>query len=484
LVVIMDSITATTSAPTRDVNPQHLLYSLMVPAVLMPLTGWMFSVSLPIIRDDFGITADVAAWIATAFSLPFLVFLPVYGRISDGLGKRRLLIMGILVFLAGTLIALFSPSMPWLIVGRAVQGFGAASLLPLSLALIAETFPSDRRGKAMGQWSTIGPVTGAFAPILAGFLISKWGWRISFTPAAIFAFVSLTVVYLTIPASNIHDTARPKWFSLDWTGIALLAALLSSMLAYVSSRPITGVPALQDFRLLGLAIVFLVSFIVRERSARSPFIRLGLFKNQSLLFASISAGLRMLTLGGATGFIMPLYLADIKHFTPERSGIFLMILPVAMTTIVRVGGNISDRLGSRSIVMVGFSVVSLVLIGLSRLPAGTPDWVLALLLAAFGLGAGLMLASLHRAALSESHDEELGASSGIYSMIRFLGSAFGAAIGGILLQGYLDDPQIGILPAYQNVFIWFTGFGLLGLLFSARIPKTSAEKPATPPLAD
>ena len=166
----MDSV-KTLKSSTRDVDPYRLLYSLMVPAVIMPLAGWMFSVSLPIIKDEFQIPADVAAWIATVFSLPFMILMPVYGRISDSLGKRRLLLFGISIFGLGGFVAFFSVDMRMLLIGRFIQGVGASGLVPLALALISEVFPADDRGKAMGAWSTIGPLTGVVGPILAGFII-------------------------------------------------------------------------------------------------------------------------------------------------------------------------------------------------------------------------------------------------------------------------------------------------------------------------
>jgi MFS family permease len=183
-----------TTTPSRDVNPNQLLYSLMIPAIIMPLSGWMFSVSLPIIRDDFSIAADLAAWIATAFTLPFMILMPVYGRISDGLGKRRLLLIGITIFAIGSLIATLSTNLTVLMLGRVIQGLGAAGLVPLSLALISEVFPAHRRGKAMGLWSTVGPVTGVIGPILAGYIVAAWGWRAAFIPAMLFALISLVVV--------------------------------------------------------------------------------------------------------------------------------------------------------------------------------------------------------------------------------------------------------------------------------------------------
>jgi EmrB/QacA subfamily drug resistance transporter len=478
----MTSSIAETDPPSqpqrRTDNPKRLLYSLLPLTVLMPLSGWMFTVSLPVIRDDFGLAPDQASWIATAFSLPFMIFMPVYGRISEGLGKRRLLMTGILIFTAGSLLAFMSTDMIWLLVGRAIMGIGAASLLPLSLALIGEAFPSERRGWAMGIFSTIGPLTGVVGPLLAGFIVATWGWRPSFLPPAIFGVIGLMVVFWLIPAYG--QPLRKRYLrSLDWTGVLLLTGMLTSLLFYFSSRPITGVPALQDLRLLTATIGFSVAFVWHENRRKDPFIRLSILRNRSLVVASLAATLRMMILSGGMGFVLPLFLADVIALGPDRSGLLLMLNPAAMAVVVRLGGQISDRWGSRNVVMAGFGLAGTMLYCLSQLPPEAPIWMLASLLFVFGAGAGLKLASLHRAALNDVHEEDLGTASGVYSTIRFLGSSSGAVFGGILIQYYLNDSGLTISAVYQNVFTWYAGFALLGLLLSAALPNSSSARAAS-----
>lgn len=466
----METIRQSSPVASRNVNPNQLLYTLMLPAIVLPLVSWMFSLALPVIRDDFGITADWAAWVATSFSLPFVILMPVYGRISDVLGKRRLLLLGIATFMLGSVLAIRSANLTSLMIGRIIQGFGVAGLLPLSLALITEVFPSTRLGWAMGMWSTVGPVTGVIGPILAGFIVAKWGWRVSFFPAILVALICLVVIYWMIPPSGQRfQFAFLTHF--DWMGVVLLSAALTFLLFYFSSRPITGRPPLQDWRLLLLTMIFFVAFAAYEKRKANPFINLRLFKNRSLVVGSISAGLRMLALGGGLGFIMPLYLADVIQLNPTQSGFYLMVNPAAMAIVVRYGGNLSDRFGSRVIAMTGFGLITVVMFIFSLLPSHVSHGLIIFLLAVFGSGTGLMLAALHRASLNDVPVDELGTSSGLYSMIRFLGSVCGAAFGGIILQFYLD--QRGPLIAYQYVFKWFAGFAILGFLVATFLPKNS-----------
>ena len=457
----MHASTHLPDAAPRDVDPQQLLYSLMVPAIVMPITGWMFAVSLPIIRDDFNLTADVAAWIATTFTLSFMVLMPLYGRFSDDLGKRRLLLIGMAVFIGGTLIATVSLNLTMLLIGRIVQGVGIAGILPLSLALITEVFPSRERGKAMGLWSTVGPVTGVIGPLLAGFIVVTWGWRASFLPPAIFAIGGVLAVYFFIPASSLQ--VRFNFLrTFDWPGLGLLSGLLTALLFYFSSRPITGVPPLQDWRLLGLTLLFLIVFVWVETRRAKPFINLHILSNRSFTIASLCACLRMLQLSGGFSFLFPLYLADVIALDPSLSGFFLMTFPLAMALVVRVGGNFSDRQGSRAVVMMGFGLLIIVLLAFSQLTSTTPYWVFITLFLVAGLGAGLMLASLHRAALNDIAEADLGTSSGLYSTIRFFG--FGLWLGfcrnpAAVLSRSTGYYSVSCLSKCFFMVCWFCDFG-------------------------
>src|SRR5690606_25307335 len=138
----------------------QLLLGLMAPSFMVGMDHHNFGVALPMIRAYFGLDADMAAWAAMIYNLPFMILMPLYGRLGDGLGKRRLLLIGMVIFLVGTLFVLFSPNLTWFMVGRVIQGIGTAGFVPLSLAIIAQWFAPAERGKMMGTWNSIIPLTG------------------------------------------------------------------------------------------------------------------------------------------------------------------------------------------------------------------------------------------------------------------------------------------------------------------------------------
>ena len=440
----------------------------MFASALMPLISSMSRIALPVIRDDFQIQADMTAWVATVFTLPFMILMPVYGRLSDGVGKRRLILAGITIFAIGTAITVVAPSLGWLMAGRAIQGIGTAGMMPLGMAFISAIFNPRERGKALGTWSSIGPTVAFFGPLAAGFLVDRWGWRAAFVPALIASIVAYLVIRKWVPAglSNI----RPRFLqTFDWTGALLLAGTLSMLLFYLASRPITGVPSLQDWRLL-LATLFLGgAFFWWEQRQGDPFVSFAIFRNKLFSLASFCASMRMFTMSGLS-FLIPLYLVDVRGMSPAYIGLLAMISPGTMTLMVRFGGSIADRWGSRWPAIIGLSVQGSTMVIFYLLSDSASIWAIILTLAYYGLGAGFVLAALHRAALGNVSDEQMGSAAGLYSMLRFAGAVIGTALGGVVLQLFLDQ-GLPVLPAYQNTFLCFAGSAFIGAALGFRLKE-------------
>ncbi|MEZ4837392.1 MAG: MFS transporter [Caldilineaceae bacterium] len=459
------------SAPTNQVPEcelpvpravaQRILLSLLFPAMLMPLASSMANVALPTIRDQFAIRADMTAWVATAFTLPFMVFMPVYGRLSDGVGKRRLILGGLALFTFGTAITLVATDLVWLMVGRAIQGFGTAGMVPLGLAFLSSVFHPAERGEALGKWSSMGPMMGFLSPVVAGFLVDHWGWRTAFAPPLLLGIFTIVIVARLVPA-GLSTIVPHFWRRFDWVGVGLLSSAICAVLFFMSSRPITGVAPLQDWRLASFAAILFVFFLLWERRRSNPFVLLKLFRHRSFTLASLVASLRMVIMAGSS-FLLPLYLADVRGLGPTATGFLLMIIPGSMFFVVRLGGRLADNLGARTPVFIGGIVQIIIMAAYALLPQTAPLWVLCVMLSVQGLGVGLMLASLHSAAMIGVAEEEMGAAAGQYSMVRFAGSTFGTALIGVLLQFNLDR-GLSTLNAYQNVYLCLAGVAVLGLL--------------------
>jgi len=451
-----------------DSQKQSLLIALMIPSIMTVLNQSMFGVALPTIRDAFGIQADITAWLVIVYTLPIMIFPPLYGRFGDEFGKQRLLLVGSAIFMVGTILTLIAPNLGLIMAGRIIQGFGAASVIPLSIAIISQYFPASKRGKALGTWNSIAPAIHMVGPILGGFLIDYLNWRLIFGPVLLVTVIVLWVVRTYIPPRQ--GEVQPYFFqTFDFGGLVLLTATIIAVIFYVSSKSLTGVAALHDWRFLGLALVFLGGLIIWEKRQKAPFIALDILANQIFRRASLCAASRMFAMSGI-GFLLPLYLADIHKLSALSIGVTLTLIAGSLLLTLRIGGQLADRWSSRWPVTVGMVVQVIAMVSFAIWPAATPIWAIRGSVILHGLGAGLSLAALHRASMEGIPEEQTGTAAGLYTLIRFGGTVSGPVVGGVVLQQGLDHLLLPI-DAYQIVFWLIAGVVGVGVLLGWRLQE-------------
>jgi len=447
---------------------RRTLTALMLPQFMVVVNLAMVNVAIPAIRDTFSAPADLVAWVVTIYTLPYVAFMPLYGRLGDDLGIPRMLAVACAVFLAGTGINTVATGLPLLLLGRFVQGAGASGVVPLAIAMIWRAFPSETRGDALGQWNAVGPIGAVSGGLAGGLIIEGLGWRSVFFLPVIAAIVALSQVRKlgdTTPRS--HGLGR-----FDWAGVALLSLSLAALLLYVSSSTVTGRPALTDWRLLLVTLALLSAFVWRERTAPAPFVDLGILRDDSLVKASLCGAMRMFVMS-CTVFLTPLFLADVKHQSAAAIGVISTVHSAGLFPTMYFGGRIADRWGSRRPIVIGMGaqVISILLLIATAGSAGATWVIVARLLQ--GLGAGLALPAMHRAAMAGSDDDTGGAAAGLYSMIRFCGMLLGTADAGVLLQALLDNGS-GVLVSYQVTYSVTAAVALLSVITALTLRQDSA----------
>jgi MFS family permease len=327
--------------------------------------------------------------------------------------------------------------------------------------MISEFFPARQRGQALGTWNSVGPATGMVGPLLAGLLVDNWSWRAIFGPVLMVGLMAFYVARRCIPAAN--GDAQPGFLrSFDWGGAALLSAAVTALLFYVSSRLVTGVETLRDWRLLGLASLLFGGLILWEKRRSDPFVSLDIFADKLFTRASVCAGLRMFIMSGI-GFLMPLYLADVYDLNASLIGVTLVIHAGAVLATMRLGGQVADRWGSRRPVVLGLSAQVISMIYFAVLPGSVALPLVLIGVTTHGLGAGLAMAALHRAAMGQVPQTQVGVAAGLYSTIRFAGTVLGITLGGVLLQQGLDR-ELSTVDVYHRVYLFLAGVGFVGIL--------------------
>ena len=437
-----------TATPDQSARPLWgLLIGLMLPVGMTTFNMSMFGVALPTVRDVFGAEADLTAWLLTAYSLPFVIFMPLYGKLGDSLGKARLFQSGIVLFFAGTLVCLLARNLPQLLIGRILQGAGTAGFYPLCIAIISERFPPAQQGRAMGTWSSVAPGAAMLGPLLGGFAVEKLGWNYVFLPSLLAAVNSLWVVYRQVPAQR--PVSGEGLQTLDWPGAVFLGGTLVFAMFYLSSRTVSGVEPLRDWRLLAVAVALGFLFWRRESRTATPLVNFALYKRKNFGVASLAAGCRMIIMH-TFNFLNVLYLTDVYGLDATELGFFATIFAGAILATTRLGGQLADRIHCRWIVGSSFVIQICALAGLALFPLPLLGTVGLILVQA--LGGGLGLAALHRAAMEEIPTAESGGAAGLYSTVRFGGGVVGATIAGVALQ----QAQL-FAPGQAEAFQWVYG---------------------------
>lgn len=450
----------------------RLVYILMVPLVTVVLTKSMFTVALPAIRNAFSLPADTTAWMITIYSLAFIAFTPLSGRLGDIIEKKKVLLIGLVLFTAGTVIALFCKSVTILVAARILQGMGTAAVNPLSLAIINTRFPAESRGKALGTWNSIGPICFMLGPIFSGLLIDSFQWSTIFLPILFFSVAALVTVVVVLPPNQTKkaEVSGAGSFTgslqqFDWLGVLFLAGTTVAFVIYLSSRPITGVPPFRDIRLLIPALGLLGLFIRREKRFANPFVPLRLFGYRNFTTASILAGVRMISMAGGN-VAVPLMIAEYHGLSASGLGLSFMIIAASVFSTMRLGGILSDRWDNRKPIIIGASIQSLTMLFLGF--AGSHYALLIIGMAGHGLGAGLSIAAIHRNALDHVPGPETGLAAGLYTTIRFAGATIGSALAGVILQAGLDRaPEAP--SAYLVLFFVLAAFNAAGALLATTL---------------
>lgn len=432
----------------------------MLPFVAIVINMFMFATAVPFIRSSLDLPADSTSWLVAAYTVPNVVFMPFYGIWGDSVGKRRLLFSGLACFGVGSLICLASRSFDSIIIGRIIQGFGAASVTPLGISIIYEFTAEDKVGTMLGTWHMMGPVASTTGPILGGLIIDSFGWRSVFLPVSIVTAITLICLLLLIPKDNRRSQVSTIVRTFDWPGLFFVAGALTFLVFFISSRPITGRPPFRDWRLLIAAVGFSAALYCRERRLARPYFSFQHLAVANFRTATLCVAARMVVLGGVN-FLIPLYASEVRRLPASSVGLIIMSHGAGFLFTMRLSGILADRWSSKWPPRMGLALQALLLAVLTVLPAEAPLALLVVCLAAHGAASGLSLASLNFAAMRDINPAETGSAAGLYAMLRFSGNLFGATFAGILLRYGLEVYE-SPLEAYQTAFLALIVAALVG----------------------
>lgn len=475
-------MTAPTPAepPPSPAQLRILLAVLVTATVVSVLSNSMVTVILTSVRHEFDATVADVGWVVTGFGLAFAVGTAFCGRASDVFGIRAVFCVGTILFIMGGLVAGFANGLPALLIARVMQGLGGAAVPALSAVTVARVLPAGRRGFAFGLMGTGVGVGQAMGPVLGGLVAQFAGWRTPFLATAVLTIPVLYGAFKTLPSGNGADHAG--WRRLDLAGALLLAGAVCLLLVGVTQGGLHGFGAPASWGTVAGALVLFAAFALRIRTAREPFVPPGMFGNVRFVL-TCAVGLLTTFCYLGTNVLVPQLVDEANGWNVGQIGLLLLPGAVAVATLSTMSGRLSDRVGSRPLVMIGLAVFMGGAFLLSSVAGGAPVLVAVVMLCC-GIGFSFIVSPLVNAASSLLTPAESGVGLGVYQGAFFLGGANGAAILGAVLaaregatHGW-NPLHSGEATAYSDTLLVVVGVLALGLILSIGLPAARGSRRA------
>ncbi len=440
---------------------------------MVVLDNLVVNVALPSIHRDLGASIQALEWTVNAYVLAYAVFLLTGAALGDRFGRKRMFTGGIGLFTLASAAAALAPTSGTLIAARAVQGLGAAVVTPLTLTLIADAFPPQRRGVAIGVWSGISGIAVALGPLVGGAVVQFASWHWIF-----WINVPIGIALLPLSIARLGESHGPSRH-LDLRGLALASSGLFGIVFGLVRSQSQGWTDPEIVVALGAGALLVIAFILYELRAREPMLPMSFFAKRSFAVTNVVSLAMYFGMFGSI-FFLSQFLQNVLHNSPLQAGVKLLVWTGASMVVSPLAGFFSERYGSRGFMTAGLGLQALALGWLATL-AGVHQSYTSMIgpFILAGAGMSLVFAPSANAVLSSVRAEQAGQASGATNAIRELGGVLGIAVLATVFTShgsYLSPQQFvsGLRPA-----MW-VGVAVLaaGALIAAALPFSSRAEAA------
>ncbi len=406
------------------------------------LTATMINVLIPVMRAEFGASAAQVGWVVTGYSLAYAIGVPLYGRLSDFFGVRRVFSVGLLGFAVGGLICALAPNFAVLVLGRVVQGIGGAAVPALASVAVAKVLPPGRRGSALGLVASSVGVGAAVGPIAGGAVGQLFGWRALFYGSLVLMLALIPVARRVLPNGGSEGERR-----FDLIGGVLLGLAAGLFLFGITQGQGAGFASFSSWgSFLGAALAA-VGFVWRINGVPHPFVSPDLFKNRAYVAAVLVGFFSMLANLSALVFV-PLLIVEVNGLSPGTAGLVLTPGAVALAILSPLTGGLSDRIGVRTPILAGLGIMVLSILFLSTFAVGASPLLVSLGMLGLGFGFAFIQSPATNAATNALPEAEVGVGMGIFAGAFFLGAGTGPALIGAFLAAREEAGSGAINPLY------------------------------------
>jgi EmrB/QacA subfamily drug resistance transporter len=441
---------------------------------MVVLDNLVVSVALPTIHRDLGASIQSLEWTVNAYVLAYAVLLLTGAALGDRFGRKRMFLAGLSLFTVASAGAALAPTTGLLVAARAVQGAGAAAVTPLTLTLLAETFPSERRGMAIGVWSGISGIAVAIGPLVGGAVVQGISWHWIF-------WINVPIGLIVLPLAMYWlRESRGPYGTLDLPGLAFASTgAFGIVFGLVRAQSLGWTSTTVLISLIGGAAL-LAGFVVRERGTSEPMLPMSFFAKRSFAVTNVASLSMYFGMFGSI-FFLSQYMQDVLHNTPLQAGLKLLVWTGASMVVAPLAGVFSERLGSRPFMFAGLSLQAGALAWLAGMISTHLSYgamIVPFIMA--GAGMALVFAPSANAVLSSVRTDQAGQASGANNAIREVGGVLGVAVLASVFTsaGGYGSPQEfvnGLIPA-----VW-VGVAVLGagaltvLVLPFNVARTAVE---------
>jgi len=451
------------------------LAAVSVGLFMIMLDNTVVNVALPSIQRDLDADLSELQWIVTGYALTFAALMLIGGKLADAYGRRKIFVLGIVVFTLASLLCGLAGSSEMLIGARVLQGAGAALMNPASLSIIAATFPPRQRGTAIGIWAGVSALALVIGPLVGGLITEYLDWSWIF-------FVNVPIGILGIVASYlfIDESCDETHVRLDLPGLATSAVGLFALTYGLIEANTYGWSSTRIVGSFVLAGVSLFAFVLLERHQRDPMLPLELFRDGTYTGANLVLLLVALAMFGVF-FFVSLYMQNILGYSPVQAGAAFLPMTILIILVAPVAGKTSDRIGSRGLMTAGMVLIATQLVMLSRLSADASYWDLFPALLIGGVGMSLTMTPSTAAATRSVPVDKAGVGSAVLNSARQVGGTMGIALMGAIMAekaGGERTPE-AFMRGFESALLVAAGIAIVGAVvaFTLVRPHDGAGAP-------
>ena len=406
---------------------------------MVMLDNTVVNVALPSIQREIHAGISELEWVINGYTLTFAVLIATGGRLGDIFGRRLMFLAGVIIFAITSATAGLAQDPQMLIGSRAIQGIGAALMMPATLSIITHAFPAAERGKAIGTWAGVSALALSIGPVVGGFLTEYVSWRAIFFINLPVAVAAVIVTLFAVNESRDETVDR----RVDYPGvITLTGGLTAIVLALIEgnswgwSSP--GILALLASGAIGLAV-----FVAIELRVAAPMVEFGLFRTRQFIGSNLVAFIITFAMMG-TFFFMALYMQDILGYSALEAGVRFLPTTVVIAGVAPIAGRLADRLGPALPMSAGLAVLAVAMFMFAGISPSTTYGGLFVPFVLMGIGIAMVMSPMSTAAMNSVSVQKAGGASGVLQMSRMIGASVGVAATGAIFQSQLGS---GFNPA-------------------------------------